>query len=636
MLTLLKSIALIVALLIAAGQSMAEEGKLRFKTVDELPSFPTARDLNLDLSESWRAAAEGDLDIGEQNILAAINRWNSELYPHNALANQAYLLAVLMDPVTADISRELIAATAGCAGAGEKARKICEWTMSHMSHTQQHPKFANFPGNDPWGVQNLSRRPTYRKLLPSEMAAMKIHTDRISGKCMTLAHLIGGVFLQLGVAPDDLLFLHMQLKNYTHGVALIRYEGELLAVNNMAVVPAPFKNGTNPSEMELLVLYNHQMQIPLNVVVAAGILDSTLLASSPTVVEGFLDNCRLSARLADSRYPIDCELGDPHALSRYIMESGRNSELACLAKYAYQSLYVKHPGYYLTASLRTSPPRDLASQLDGVDSVLVWIKNHIADGSIFPDGQARLMTADQVLVFQQGSPKDKAVLAYTILRHRGFDPAVVLTGSDGYIELAGTSYSLSTGRAATVPEKEIVFRLKAVERFPGLDRTRIEAREMITNGNIPGVLEALEAAARSYPDSWQIQEDLSMAYQNLNQPGKARSHMEKADGLDPDNPERLNRLAWMALEQQDPAAAVRYCVQGLRLEPENGYLKSNLVQGYIWTGRLAEARAYCEAQARVQLRGKPFRVVVRDDIEALSNANPMTDDVRDFAKSLQD
>lgn len=636
MIRYLFTLSIIAALLGAARPTAAIEGKLSFKEVRELPSFPTAGDPNLDLSDERLAASSGDIDLPERDIVAAINRWNNELYPHNSLAGRAYLLAVLMDPVTARITREVKAAAEGCTTPKATVAKICEWTMAHMSHTQQDPSFADFPGNDPWGIQDISRAPTYRKLLPSEMAAMKIRTGRISGKCMTLAHLIGGIFLQLGTAPDDLLFLHMQMNNYTHGVALLRYRGELFAVNNMAVVPAPFRNGTNPQDMNLKMIYNHNTQIPCDMIVATGVLDSTRLASSRTIVEGFLDNCGLPHSLEKNGDSTGCDPGDPASVSRFVMESGGTSRLACLSKYAYQSLYVKHPGYYLTASLRTSPPRDLVKELEGVTDVLAWIEDHIAGGSIFPDGGSRLMTADQVLVFQRGSPKDRAVLAYTLLKHLGSEPAVVLTQSDGFIELDGLAYSLSSYRPADLSGEEILFRLRAEEEFPGLKRARIAIRDMAVNGKIAEAMGALEEAARTWPGSWRIQEDLARAYRNMHQSDRSFACLQAADSLDPGNPDRLNLLAWRALERRDPEAAIRYCTRGLAIEPENGYLKSNLIQGYIWSGRFEEARDYFRAHRRVQLRGKPFLEVVQSDIEALSKTNTVTDGVRSFAASLDE
>jgi tetratricopeptide (TPR) repeat protein len=189
--------------------------------------------------------------------------------------------------------------------------------------------------------------------------------------------------------------------------------------------------------------------------------------------------------------------------------------------------------------------------------------------------------ADQVLVFQRGSSKDKAVLAYTLLKHLGQDPSAILTETDGYIELNGKQYNVHTGRSEKIPDEDIVFRLKAIEQFPGLAQARRQARDMVMGGNIPGAIEALEKAAVTYPKSWQIQDDLWFTCDRLNQTENARRHLEKSNILDPDNPDRLNQLAWIALEQSDLDLAIRYCRRGLELEPENGYLKSTLVQGLI-------------------------------------------------------
>lgn len=608
-------------------------GRQVYRPITELATPETAGAPNLALSPQLVELTRTECAVDARDAIEAINRWTGELYPYNEKASCAYMLAMLLDPVTAQVREAFERASAGGGGTpAEKIAQINEWTLAHMSHTQFDPAFADFPANDPWGTIDTGPGGTYRKLLPSEMKAMRFHTGRISGKCMTLAHLIAGAFLQMGVAPDDLFILHMRTgPRMTHGAALFRYEGELFTINNMAVGPAPLENGTNAHPLEVIGLYNHLLQQPCHLAMAAGTTDAALLSNAPSLLDGFVENYRLDARLTEHPHALPCPLADRHALLRCVVEQSPASEVACLTKYAYQSLYVTHPEYYVAASLRTSAPYELAKALGdargGAEAVFAWIAGHIAGGSIFPDHGHRIMTADQVLVFQQGSPKDKAVLAATMLTHLGIDSEMLLTDADAYVRTEGALYSAGQGRAVAATEGETRVRIGRYERHPGLALARREgcarAGALAQQGETAKALAVFEANVKAYPDAWQVHEDLAMAHKYLADAGVAghlglaRASMARAQQLDPGNRRRYNQRAWWALKDGDPEDALRLCHDGLALMPEHGYLRSNLVQALIWTGRFQDARRLVESSANVVLRGKPLAQVVREDVEAL-------------------
>lgn len=51
--------------------------------------------------------------------------------------------------------------------------------------------------------------------------------------------------------------------------------------------------------------------------------------------------------------------------------------------------------------------------------VLDWMRRNLAEGSIFPDCQSRIMTSDQVMVFRTGNMIDKSILFCAIVANHG-------------------------------------------------------------------------------------------------------------------------------------------------------------------------------------------------------------------------
>ena len=47
------------------------------------------------------------------------------------------------------------------------------------------------------------------------------------------------------------------------------------------------------------------------------------------------------------------------------------------------------------------------------------MRETLADGSIFPDCEGRVMTSDEVIVFKTGNPIDKAVLLCALVANHG-------------------------------------------------------------------------------------------------------------------------------------------------------------------------------------------------------------------------
>jgi hypothetical protein len=109
--------------------------------------------------------------------------------------------------------------------------------------------------------------------------------------------------------------------------------------------------------------------------------------------------------------------------------------------------------------MNVSEARNLSGRLKSEEEIFDWIRTHIRHGSIFQDSEGRLMTADQVLVFQQGSFKDQAVLAYTLLKHKGLDPVIKIAADNAFIEVNDRVYDFKKGRNVYTISAEILMTL---------------------------------------------------------------------------------------------------------------------------------------------------------------------------------
>ncbi|MBN2602358.1 MAG: hypothetical protein JXR87_10225, partial [Candidatus Marinimicrobia bacterium] len=299
-------------------------------------------------------------------------------------------------------------------------------------HTQTEAMFTEIPWHDPWGLDLPSGQARYKKLLPTEMKAMSGLTGKISGKCMTLAHLLAGIFYWLGSEQDDIMIFVTQNPGYRHANAMLIYEDSLIFTNNqyLALI-SDYPDGSIPGPISILGIYNHEKAINWEYTIQDYLSVSTFKGSE-SAMETFCNYFNVAPQCIFKPYQLD-HFRSRRDLVDKIYSNRLNSELAFLSKYAAQSLYVKHPEYYLKASIQCSGPKDLAVTFSSPDDVFNWVQSNLDSCSIFPESGEHIMTADQVLVFKTGSIKDKAVFAFTILAHLGIKPVLYLGPDDAVI-----------------------------------------------------------------------------------------------------------------------------------------------------------------------------------------------------------
>lgn len=605
-----------------------------YRSVEDLPQFDSGPEGILLRPKRLKAAGR-ETRLEESDILGCIQRWHGQVYDSESDISTPYLWAVLMDPTIEGIVQAIRDTIVSATTTVQRIQTMNEWMMTHMTHTQMHSKFRENPGNDPWGLVYLNDAPTFKKLLPSEMVSMRLHTGKISGKCITLANLIAGIFLRLGVDEDDVFHALMQMGGYRHGSALVKYGGELVIINNNTV--QVLRDPPDPErETSVIALYTHRCFRDVSFQLSYSMIDSDALRESGSLFTSFIQKMGVERAFSDDGRDESIDLGNREDLVKAVFEDLKRTRIKDLTRYAYQSLYVKYPGYYLTASLQMSGPRRLIKNFKNADDVFVWIRKHIRDGSIFPDRRERLMTADQVLVFQQGSAKDKAVLAYTLLRHLGFDPEIVLTGRDAYIRFEGRMIDVLTGKEMDRITGNVLFCLRAKERFPGMAEARRIAHRTMVQGDTLRILDAFLNNVKKYPKAWEAHEELGYAYREYGYTEMAMQHLKKADRLGPAKVSRLKTLARLALLRSQARKSTGYLMRAVHMQAWKPLLQADLVQSYIFEGRLDEAGTlFTECKDRT-VRGKPFQHIVSEGLVALKSKGVDHPDVEPFLRFMEE
>ncbi len=398
-------------------------------------TFPTYYSgCEIQLIAEFKEAALLEPDISEDDILAVINKFHRELSTSPDLhLLPPVVIAFLLDPVTYDIYEELQINPSDPSDTAVHALQA--YAQDHMVHTQQLPVFAHTPGHDPWGTVLISgyrRAPVYKYVLPSEMRAMSMFSGKITGKCSSLAMLNGSLFRLMGAKGGDVLLVRVE--GHTFGLA--KYRGTLYEFNNTVILPV-----SNPlmrsrfTSRRFLGVYNEWFSADTNLTISDEVLDS-----QDSLVDA------LWHVYWESEPPSELHLSDTiqrhDIVSLVFGESNVSCPQVTLAKYAYQSLYVKNPELYLKASLRSPRAVELSTHLESINEIIDWIQTNVATGSIFEDHHERIMLADQVIVFKTGGLKDQAVLAFTLLTLRGYTPVITITADTAYIEVENRIYDV--------------------------------------------------------------------------------------------------------------------------------------------------------------------------------------------------
>ncbi|MFW5752403.1 MAG: FlgD immunoglobulin-like domain containing protein [bacterium] len=429
--------------------------------------------LEINLSNDYLQCVSTENDLLESDILATINKWHFELYPDNPEANIPYLIANLIDSVTYECAGQIKAFLEGVNIIDDQVSIINTWMGENLKHTQTSSVFANLPGNDPWGTMNYNPFggnffvATFKKLLPSEMRAMSLYTGKISGKCITLANLMCSMMKCLGVSSEDFLTFQIIIDdNMIHGVGIVKFNDRLLLFNNtnVSIISEtashwlPYDNYTYTS------IYNHlitrEIPVDFSEQKCYNNISGNTLFGSLNIEEGDID--------IDLKSISDLNSGKE--IRSMVFKNKNNSDWYSLAKYSYQSLYVRKPEMYIKASLRSSRPAELLQNIKTPQQAFDWIETNISYGSVFYDSDERIMTAEQVVVFKKGTYKDQALLAATLLYKLGIDNRIYICKNSSYIEFENKIIDVSTWEETDRIDEEIILTFTKESSFTGINQ----------------------------------------------------------------------------------------------------------------------------------------------------------------------
>ncbi|MFC1771609.1 hypothetical protein ACFLZV_06965 [Candidatus Margulisiibacteriota bacterium] len=319
--------------------------------------------------------------------------------------------------------------------------KLISWAKDNIQHTQKLSVFKDLPGKDPWGEENgkavgMDLFPVYRKLLPSEMRAMQIYSGKITGKCISICHLLMGLLLKAGMASENIIALRRE----RHAFVLAKIDKDYFILNSEVIYPLNESNmkWLFSKKKPYLALYNDKYYFCKKYFfLNKSILDNQDLITS---IKG---NIKLDIQTQQSGQTFSYAKRKDFEKLIFSKENQENPFMV-LIKYAYQSLYVPDLNYYLRISVDSPLTKKLAQKFDSIEKMIEWIKANIRLGSIFRDSKERIMISDQVIVFRLGSFKDQALLFAALLVNKGYNPKLRFTSNKAFVEVNQTTYNIKT------------------------------------------------------------------------------------------------------------------------------------------------------------------------------------------------
>lgn len=411
----------------------------------EITIYSGTAELELD-QEYLKCIGNESTEITEKEKLAVINKWNTELYP---LFN-VFMLSTLMDSTNYTYYKDI---TSNSANFDQKAAYISRWAEDNLLHTQHLQQFSGQPGRDPWGSIYVVQ-PVYKKVLPSEMIAKSIYTGKITGKCCSLAAFITDLFALNGAEPDNIVILRLD----GHNIGLVKNGDSLYLCNNKTVSLVGEDERRYLKSKRFIRFSSYSVTIDKKFT-----LGDDFFASKKTLLDTLLDKTDTRERLPDDHAAFMQTAGSRSGLFDQVFGGAKtrdNSRTYSLARYAYQSLYVKNPELYLKASVRAPVTKALAGKIKTRDGIFQWIRSNISNSPVFCDYRDRIMLADQVIIFKKGTKKDQAVLAYSLLKLNGCDPEIMLTRSSAYVKVDNEIYEAGTWSKTDMINEPVIISLK--------------------------------------------------------------------------------------------------------------------------------------------------------------------------------
>jgi len=359
-------------------------------------------------------------------IIKVINRTSRDIYSYFHI----YMLATLIDPLTLKAANDIRTKSKNNE---DVVKKISSWVNLNMTHTQNSDIFKDKPGKDPWGTDGRSA--INKKVLPPEMKAKTIYTRYyMTGKCCAFAAFIPCLFILNGCSMEDVVALRLK----GHNVALVKFNDNVYLINNKKI--SDYKKEISwIKNQDFLYFFDFSGSVN-----TFFMLNDNFFQNNDTLIKRIYKYTDNEYRFTKKSY-LTLNYTENNSELYKLMFNSKNTDfdkIAVLTRYAYQSLYVNKPEYYLEASILTPVTIELSKELTNINMIFDWIKDNVNYGSIFEDYQDRIMTSDEVIVFKKGGYKDQAVLVYSLLKLNGYNPQVLISKENSYVSFDNKIYDI--------------------------------------------------------------------------------------------------------------------------------------------------------------------------------------------------
>lgn len=262
-------------------------------------------------------------------------------------------MACLLDPFIFDIYNSLGLENLTVE---DTVAKINSFSAKNVSHLQAYSGFEKYSSRMPWGRYGLKN--IYKRLLPSEMKAMSIHTGRISGACESLSYFYSALLRMKGFAPQNII----TLRERSHTLALAKWEGKYFMINNTQVFPINANNKImmdSISKTKYIAFFGDSFYSSKNVTTYREVF-----SSGSTLLHSMEKYNNISSDKIENLDDIPLDSYDE--LKEYLSNTLEEKDfvLSQLIKYAYQSMDVQKPYLYLKASLKGPLAKNLSRKLN--------------------------------------------------------------------------------------------------------------------------------------------------------------------------------------------------------------------------------------------------------------------------------
>lgn len=339
---------------------------------------------------------DNDYNFTKKQAIDILSKWHSPVYENPELlltilncAIKDFVLLNKFDSVKVDELNSIL--------------------QSKFSHTQKLKMFEKFPGNDPWGT--YKGKPVYKKLLPSEMCAMKIYTEKITGKCTSLAFFIYSLIKAnyKDLSPDNIFLIRMN--NHTCGI--VKWNSNIYMFNNNGIKLLKPRQLEEINKRNYFMLFNEDVFFE-----GAFTFPGEIFSIGKDLKSAFILHNKDLKKVDVNINPKLVELGLQIADFNYIK-------------------------FFIDASLESEIINVLIQDLEGIEQVLSWVSGNIANNSIFNDSHKRIMTPEQVVMFKQGTSLDRAILFATILKGKNIGGEIIFLNNHIYLRTADKYFDIN-------------------------------------------------------------------------------------------------------------------------------------------------------------------------------------------------